>query len=143
MLTRRQVIAGVAAMTGNAVMSPLSAAPFEWRKTSPADAGFTPDLEPRLDKLVVEKRVWGLHGVLVVRNRQIVLERYFAGEDNNWGESLGVVQFSPDTLHNLYSATKSIVALLYGIALAEGKVPPLSAPHYAQFPEYPDLVAAD
>jgi CubicO group peptidase (beta-lactamase class C family) len=99
--------------------------------------------EPRLDKLIAEKRVWGLHGVLVVRDRQIALERYFEGEDNNWGRSLGVVQFSPDTLHNLYSATKSIVALLYGIALVEGKVPPPSALLYAQFPEYEDLVAAD
>ncbi len=124
-------------------MSPLSAAPAEWRKISPADAGFTPDLAPRLDKLVAEKRVWGLHGVLVVRGRQIVLERYLEGEDNNWGQSLGVVRFGSDTLHNLYSATKSVVALVYGIALAEGKVPPPSAPLYAQFPEYGDLVVAD
>jgi len=142
MLTRRQMIAGAGAMTGNAMIPPLAAA-FEWRQTSPSDAGFTPDLEPRLDKLVAEKRVWGLHGVLVVRGRQIVLERYFEGEDNNWGQSLGVVQFAPDTLHNLYSATKSIVALVYGVALAEGKVPPPRASLYAQFPEYQDLVAAD
>jgi CubicO group peptidase (beta-lactamase class C family) len=127
----------------DAMISPLAAAPFEWRKTSPADAGFTSDLEPRLDRLVADKRVWGLHGVLVMRGRQIVLERYFEGEENNWGQSLGMVRFGPDTLHNLYSATKSIVALLYGIALAEGKVPPPSAPLYAQFPEHEDLVAAD
>jgi CubicO group peptidase (beta-lactamase class C family) len=125
------------------MMSRPAAAPFEWRKKSPADAGFTPDLEPRLDRLVAEQRVWGLHGVLVVRGRQIVMERYFEGEDSNWGQSLGVVRFSADTLHNLYSATKSIVALVYGIALAEGKVPPPSAPLYAQFPEYEDIVAVD
>jgi CubicO group peptidase (beta-lactamase class C family) len=120
-----------------------AAAPFEWRKAPPSEAGFTADLEPRLDKLIADKRVWGLHGVLVARGRQIVLERYFEGEDNSWGQALGVVQFGPDTLHNLYSATKSIVALVYGIALAEGKVPQPSAPLYAQFPEYEDLVAAD
>jgi CubicO group peptidase (beta-lactamase class C family) len=39
--------------------------------------------------------------------------------------------------------TKSVVALLYGIALAEGKVPPPNASLYAQFPEYQDLVTAD
>jgi CubicO group peptidase (beta-lactamase class C family) len=143
MLTRRQVVAGAAAAIGS-IMGPLrAAAPFEWRTVSPSEAGFTSDLEPRLDKLIADKRVWGLHGVLVVRGRQIVLERYFEGEDNNWGKPLGVVQFGPDTLHNLYSATKSIVALVYGIALADGKVPPPSAPLYAQFPEYQDLVAAD
>jgi CubicO group peptidase (beta-lactamase class C family) len=144
MLDRRGIIAGAAAtfaVSGDAVRAVPAA--DAWQKTSPADAGFAPDLETRLDKLVADKRVWGLHGVLVIRNRQIALERYFEGEDNNWGRSLGVVRFSPDTLHNLYSATKSIVALLYGIALADGKVPPPSAPLYDQFPEYQDLVAAD
>lgn len=143
MLARRQMLMGAAAIIGSATISPLAAAPFEWRKTSSSDAGFTSDLEARLDKLIADKLAWGLHSVLVVRGRQIVLERYFKGEDNNWGQSLGVVQFGPDTLHNLYSVTKSVVALVYGIALAEGKVPPPSASLYAQFPEYQDLVAAD
>src|SRR6266851_7307856 len=143
MLARRQIVMGVAAAVGSAVISSLAAAPFEWLKTLPSDAGFTSDLEARLDKLIADKRAWGLHSVLVVRGRHIVLERYFEGEDNNWGQQLGLVQFGPDTLQNLYSATKSVVALVYGIALAEGKVPPPSAPLYAQFPEYEDLVAAD
>ncbi len=143
MLARRQIVMGAAAAVGSAVISSLAAAPFEWLKTLPSDAGFTSDLEARLDKLIADKRAWGLHSVLVVRGRHIVLERYFEGEDNNWGQQLGLVQFGPDTLQNLYSATKSVVALVYGIALAEGKVPPPSAPLYAQFPEYEDLVAAD
>jgi CubicO group peptidase (beta-lactamase class C family) len=122
---------------------PLAAAPFEWQTAVPVDAGLAPDVEARLDKLIADRRVWGLHGVLVARGRRIVLERYFDGEDNNWGQQLGLVRFGPDTLHNLYSATKSIVSLLYGVALAEGKVPPPNAPLYAQFPEYADLIAAD
>ena len=134
---------GAAATVGSAMISPLAAAPFEWLKILPSDAGFASDLEARLDKLVADKRAWGLHGVLVARGRHIVLERYFEAEDNNWGQPLGVVHFGPDTLQNLYSATKSVVALVYGVALAEGKVPPPSAPLYAQFPEYEDLVAAD
>jgi CubicO group peptidase (beta-lactamase class C family) len=35
--------------------------------------------------------------------------------------------------------TKSLVGMLYGIALADGKVPPPEARLYDQFPEYPDL----
>jgi CubicO group peptidase (beta-lactamase class C family) len=143
MLARRLIVTGAAATVGSAMTSPLAAAPFEWRKISPTDAGFVSDLESRLDRLIADKRVWGLHGVLVVRGRNIVLERYFEGEDNNWGQLLGNLQFGPDILHNLYSVTKSVVALVYGIALAEGKVPPPHAPLYAQFPEYADLVAAD
>jgi CubicO group peptidase (beta-lactamase class C family) len=125
------------------MIRPLTAVPFDWRQIAASEAGFASDLDSRLDKLVADKRAWGLHGVLVTRRGRIVLERYFEGEDNNWGRSLGVVHFGPDTLHNLYSVTKSIVALVYGIALAEGKVPPPSARLYAQFPEYRDLVAAD
>lgn len=125
------------------MIRPLAATPFEWQKISASDAGFASDFEARLDKLIADKRAWGLHSVLVVRGRHIVLERYFEAEDNNWGRPLGVVRFGSDTLHNLYSVTKSVVALVYGIALAEGKVPPPSAPLYDQFPEYQDLVAAD
>jgi CubicO group peptidase (beta-lactamase class C family) len=143
MLARRQIVMGAAAAVGSAMIRPLAAAPFEWRKILPSDAGFASDLEARLDKLIADKRAWGLHSVLVVRGRRIVLERYFEADDSNWGQPLGVVHFGPDTLHNLYSVTKSVVALVYGVALAEGKVPPPSAPLYAQFPEYEDLVAAD
>src|SRR5436305_734067 len=50
---------------------------FEWQKAAPAHAGFAPDIEARLDQLIADRRVWGLHGVLVVRGRHIVLERYF------------------------------------------------------------------
>ncbi|MFW8642575.1 serine hydrolase domain-containing protein [Rhizobium beringeri] len=39
------------------------------------------------------------------------------------------------------SVTKSIVGLLYGIALEEGRVPALEEPIVAQFPEYPDLAS--
>ena len=42
-------------------------------------------------------------------------------------------------LHDLRSVTKSVVALVYGIALAAGKVPPPEAKLYDQFPEYADL----
>jgi hypothetical protein len=52
MLARRQIVMRAAAAVGSAMIRPLAAAPFEWRKTLPSDAGFTPDLEPRLDKLI-------------------------------------------------------------------------------------------
>ena len=37
--------------------------------------------------------------------------------------------------------SKSIIGLLYGIALADGKVPPPEAPLFASFPEYADIAA--
>lgn len=82
-----------------------------------------------------------LHGAIVELGRQKLAEIYFPGADERWGQSLGVRQHGPTTLHDLRSVTKSIVGLLYGIALAEGKVPSLDASLYAQFPRYADLLA--
>lgn len=119
-----------------------AAAPFELQPIPPADAGFAPDLEARLEKAVADKRVWKLHGVVVVRDGRLVLERYFEDEDNARGRPLGRVAFKPDALHDLRSVSKSIVGLLYGIALEQGKVPPPQAPLYASFPEHADLAAS-
>jgi CubicO group peptidase (beta-lactamase class C family) len=54
---------------------------------------------------------------------------------------LGKIAFKADALHDLRSVSKSIVGLLYGIALAAGKVPPPDAPLLASFPEYTDLAS--
>jgi hypothetical protein len=35
-----------------------------------SDAGFDSNLDSRLDKLIADKRAWGLHGVLVARGGQ-------------------------------------------------------------------------
>jgi CubicO group peptidase (beta-lactamase class C family) len=69
------------------------------------------------------------------------MERYYPGADEALGKPLGNVLFGPDTLHDLRSVTKSVVGILYGIALDLGLVPPPEAPLLAQFREYPDLVA--
>lgn len=140
-LTRRTAILTLA---GAAAMSPLpslstTAAP--WPVAGPEDAGFSPDLADKLDAGVRSGLLGGLHAVLVSRNDRLVLEHYYQGADNAWGKPLGTVAFGPDTLHDLRSVTKSIVGLLYGIALDRGLVPPPDASLLAQFPEYPDLAA--
>src|SRR5215475_15960133 len=105
------------------------------------EAGFTPDLEALLDKVITDKRVWNLHGIVIMREGRLVLERYFEGDDNARGRPLGKVAFTASTLHDLRSVSKSIIGLVYGIALAGGKVPPPDAPLFASFPEYSDLAA--
>jgi CubicO group peptidase (beta-lactamase class C family) len=139
---RRAILAGTGAALMGGLTARATATASDWQTVSPAEANFS-DLEARFDKLVADKRVWNLHGVVVARGGLIVLERYFEGEQNSWGRLLGPVRHGPDTLHNLYSVTKSIVALVYGVALAERKVPPPDAPLYDLFPEYKDLVEAD
>jgi CubicO group peptidase (beta-lactamase class C family) len=139
---RRQILLGAGAAIMAQRAGEVSAAPPEWVSIVPTEAGFAPDLDARLDRAVADKRAWGLHGIVVVRGGRLVLERYFEGLDDTWGRDLGRVAFKSDTLHDLRSVTKSIVGLLYGIALADGKVPAPETPLFAAFPDYADLATA-
>jgi hypothetical protein len=97
------------------------------------------DFAARLAEVERDGRVSGLHALLVWRGGQLLFEHYGVGEDESWGEPLGKVTFGPTVLHDLRSVSKSVVGLLYGIALADRKVPPPEAKLYEQFPEYADL----
>jgi CubicO group peptidase (beta-lactamase class C family) len=98
-------------------------------------------LKEQLDELARAGRVPGLHGVVAVQDGGVAVEWYGTGEDHQWGQPLGRVVFGPDVLHDVRSVTKSVVGLLYGIALADGLVPGPAEPLMPQFPEYPDLAA--
>src|SRR5262245_39665568 len=97
------------------------------------------DFSARLAQMQRDGRVSGLHTLLVSRGGKVLFEHYGAGDDQSWGTPLGTITFGPTVLHDLRSVTKSIVGMLYGIALAGGKVPPPEAKLYDQFPEYADL----
>ena len=112
----------------------------DWQPIDPAEAGCAPDLADRLADL---RSSWapGLHGLVVIRHGRIVFEQYGAGEDFTWNESLGSVTFGPAMLHDVRSVTKSVVSLLYGIALAAGRVPGLGGAAAPALPGYSDLAA--
>ncbi|MDJ0958603.1 MAG: serine hydrolase [Arenicellales bacterium] len=112
----------------------------EWEPVSAAEAGFSWDVGERLDRAFESGELENLHSVIVVRDRRLVFERYYRGYDRKTRSGpLGNVTFTPDTLHDLRSISKSIVSLLYGIALAEGKVPALETSLVDEFPAYDDL----
>ena len=140
--SRRHILAGAGGMLMGPLTGASSAAAFDWQPVSLREAGFADDLAARLDKAIADRRVWNLHSVVVVRNGRLVFERYFEGDDKARGDRpVGVVSFKPDTLHDLRSVSKSIVGLVYGIALGAGKVPTPEAPLMPSFPEYADLAA--
>jgi len=99
------------------------------------------ELDERLHDAIEAGRAQGLHGVVVLHHGEVVLERYGAGEDFSWGDSLGHVTFGPDTLHDVRSVSKSVTALVYGIALEAGLVPEPQESLLRNFPQYPDLMA--
>jgi CubicO group peptidase (beta-lactamase class C family) len=135
-------LAGATALAGYSALA-RAAAPYEWQTTSPADAGFVPGLSERFDQFILGGKAPNIHGVVIVRRGALVLENYFEGDDHVRDEHgrarFERVAFSAERSHELRSVSKSIVGLLYGIALKEGKVPPLDEPLLSQFPQLTDL----
>ena len=115
--SRRQILVGIGAICVEQSICATAPVKADSAVISPGEEALASDLEARLDKAVAEKHVWNLHSVVVMRHGHLVLERYFEGDDYARGSPLGNVTFKPDTLHDLRSASKSIVGLLYGITL--------------------------
>jgi CubicO group peptidase (beta-lactamase class C family) len=142
MLDRRKLLVGAAALAGYPTLA-RAAAPFEWQTIPPADAGFVPGFGERLDQFVQGGQAPNIHSVIIVRRGKVVFENYFEGDDQVRDEEGRVhserIAFSAERSHELRSVSKSIVGLLYGIALREGKVPPLDAPLLEQFSQLTDL----
>lgn len=78
-----------------------------------------------------------IHSLLIFRNGKLVLEEYFTGEDVERGIGpVGAIKHSRDTLHDMRSVTKSIVAAAVLIAHSQGKIKSLDQPVFDFFPEY-------
>lgn len=112
----------------------------DWTAVQPEDVGISGDIVTRLQAAFEGGEFQGLHALLIVRNGQLALERYFEGVDERWGQPLGPVCHGPVTLHDVRSITKSITGLLYGIALREDLVPPTSAKLLNILPFEPGIV---
>jgi CubicO group peptidase (beta-lactamase class C family) len=101
----------------------------------------TADLQTRFTLAREAGILPNIHAVIAAHAGRTIFETYFPGTDSAGPRPLGIVRFGPETLHDLRSVTKSIVGLLYGIALSTGHVPPPESPLLDHFPEYPDLAA--
>jgi len=80
-----------------------------------------------------------IHSVLVVRHGRLLFEHYRPGEDECWGEPLGIVVHGPNSKHDLRSVTTSVISLLLGIALDRKLINGIDEPIINWFPQYPDL----
>lgn len=105
--------------------SPWAAAP--WQRTSPAEAGMSVGpLEAMREYLSTSKT--NFHAVLIAKGDRLVFEGYFPGRDASWGDDHGVVDFDAETLHDIRSVSKSVTALLLGIAVAEKAIDGIDQP---------------
>ncbi|KGM35770.1 serine hydrolase domain-containing protein [Inquilinus limosus] len=107
-----------------------------WAIAVPADEGFDPATLCAVGPALEARNA---HAVLVVRHGTLVYERYFAGEDERWGQPLGRVAHDAATKHDLRSITKSVTSLLVGIAVDHGWIKDIDAPVLSLLPQYADL----
>jgi CubicO group peptidase (beta-lactamase class C family) len=142
MIDRRAFIVALGG-AGCAALVPGSTvhAAGDWETVTFADAGFSWDVAARIDEAVAKGQTENLHSVVVVRGGKLVFERYYSGNDQSRGTPLGMVTFGPDVIHDLRSISKSVVSLLYGIALDDGRVPAPGQPVLDSFPEYAELAS--
>ena len=100
----------------------------EWPAAAPEIVGLaSATLCPMLQWLNVAKES-NVHAMLVVRHGKLVFEHYLSGSVEAWGRPLGTIAFGPEVRHDERSVTKSIIALLLGIANDCGLIKSIDEP---------------
>jgi CubicO group peptidase (beta-lactamase class C family) len=115
-------------VAGAAVVTPAPAqetAPYwptdQWRTSTPEEQGI--DSARLADMLAtIREEKLAIDSVLVTRNGYIVAEAYIPPND-------------PDSVHQLYSCTKSVTSALVGIAIDEGDLEGVSQPVLDFYPD--------
>lgn len=122
------VLAPAAAATAAACGTPVVAADGWGVERDPALAGFQPGpLCEAVQSFAGSSR--NLHALVVERHGRIVAEAYREGADRStYSIRATRKRFDVDALHDVRSVTKSVVALLWGIAEAEGNAPAVTTP---------------
>src|ERR1044071_8467434 len=80
--------------------------------SAPAQQGLDPTLISATGPSLAKLGGADPHGVVVVRNGVLVYEQYFTGDDQHGSRWVGAIPHDANTLHNMESITKSVVALL-------------------------------
>jgi len=88
----------------------------------------------------IQDSVWpNIHSVLIYRSGDLVLEEYFSGvmrSDSTFRD------FGRDTLHDMYSVSKSFTSAVVGLAIDSGDILDVDQPVSDFFPEYVHLGGA-
>lgn len=108
---------------------------------TPESAGFDSQALQAAVQNAALPRKW-LHAVLVERHGRLVAERYLIGSDHPIDRLYGIglpfssdTVFGPEVLHDARSISKSVVSLLLGVFMNEGRISNLDISAAAFFPE--------
>ena len=127
----------------NACSSPISDS--FWQPANAHESGFATDAFCQVLKEYSEKNNL-LHSLLIERHGKLVAEIYHNGKDSplnvRYGFRLpfdGESVFDKDSLHDVRSVSKSVVSLLFGIAVEKKLIHEIDSSVIASFPELADL----
>jgi len=94
-----------------------------WRVSTPESQGFdSAQLAALLD--FIEESDMNVHSLLLIRNGHMVLDAYF-------------YPFTPGSVHDVASVSKSVTSALIGIAVDRGYIKSVDEPVFSFFPENP------
>jgi len=89
-----------------------------WQVGSVLKKGFDQEAITALAQSLQNREFTNVHAVLIERDGKLVYEQYLSGSDQSWGTPIGDIDYDGSQQHDLRSISKSVTALLLGIALA-------------------------
>ncbi|POY35868.1 penicillin-binding protein [Solitalea longa] len=92
-----------------------------------------------LTTLILKDTFPNIHSLLICKDDKLVYENYFSGKDENWGHSLGYAEHGTNTLHDIRSISKSVVAACIDIAIQQKKIKSIDDPIFNYLPNYIQL----
>ncbi|WP_411822683.1 serine hydrolase domain-containing protein [Leptospira sp. 'Mane'] len=116
-----------------------------WKSASALESGFRAD---EFCQIITESTEESsrLHSLVIERHGKLVAEIYRNGKDRPLNVRYGFrfpftgeSHFDMQTLHDVRSISKSVVSLLFGIAIDKGLVTDIDSSVLASFPELADL----
>lgn len=117
----------------------------EWAVSTPSAVGFDAAALCTLLKEAAHSKA-NIHGFLIERHGRLVAELYRKAPDSPINIFYGIgnpfssnVSFDAQTLHDARSVSKSVVGLLFGIAIDKGRVSSLDASVLSAYPELAKL----
>ncbi len=110
-----------------------------WERADPAASGF--DAQALCAALQeATKGEVNIHGLVVERHGRLVAEIYRRGKDRPMGNLFSrEVDFGPTDLHDMRSVSKSVVSLLVGVAIGQGRIAGVTTPVLDFYPRDQDL----
>jgi CubicO group peptidase (beta-lactamase class C family) len=89
-----------------------------------------------LTKLILADSFPNIHSLLIAKDSKLVYENYFEGKDETWGWSLGYAKHDTNTLHDIRSISKSVVAACIDLAIQQKLINSIDDSIFKYLPDY-------